>query len=104
LSLVVASSTAIKIIVTYHWVEGRSAPFAERLRRLNIVVSVDDKRGAMQRMVPGCINDGMSTSRYDSNIFETDTPQMSRQPGSTPAKVAGMLWLVANRGKTYELL
>ncbi len=52
LSFVVAGPSAIKIVVLYGWLERRSTPLLQPLRRLDIIMSVDQKCGPCSRVLP----------------------------------------------------
>jgi hypothetical protein len=45
----------------------------------------------------------MTASGHDSNVFQSDASQMSRQPGRALAQITGMLGLIADAGKSDEL-
>jgi hypothetical protein len=104
LSLVIASSPTVKVIVTHYGLERRSAPFVQGLRRLDVIVSVDKNRWPTLRVQPVRMHDRMTVGGYDSNILQSNSPQMMRQPRSAPAHITRVFWLVADAGKPYELL
>src|SRR5580698_6861691 len=66
-------------------------------------MAVYQKRGPAARMLPCGVDDRMATGGDNSDLFQSDTPEMSRQPGGALAQVTGMFGLVADAGKTDEL-
>ena len=81
LALVVADAACIEATVADSRLEGRRNPFVERIRRLHVVMTVEQHGRLARRLLPARDDHGMSGGRHEAG-FQPDLRQHLDQKGA----------------------
>ena len=90
LALVVGSAAADEAVADSSRPERGRDPRAERIRRLNVVVPIDEDRRRVSAPAPPRNHDRVAGRRYGGCVRETDAAEGRREPVGARADVASM--------------
>ena len=102
LSLVVGGATAMETAVAQRRLERRRHPLVEGIRRLDVVVPIDQERRRIGSMQPVRRDDRMASRVHDPHMLQADRAQVIGQPCRAAPQILGMPRLRADAGEADE--
>ena len=103
LSLVVAGPTRVELAVADRRLEGGRRPFVQRLRRLHVVVAVDEEGGAPVDMGALGPDHRMPGPLDQLDLAAPEPAQVVAEPFGGPPAVAGAVGVGADAGDAEKL-